>query len=64
MVDLPVQLLGAPSELHPPQLQDQQLQIVNLGLVGRECGVLFNDDGVFLDDERLQRFSIECIQIR
>ena len=64
MVDLPVELLGTPSELHPPQLQDQQLQIVDLGLVRRECGVLFNDEGVFLDDERLERFSVECIEIR
>ena len=64
LVDLLVQLLGTLPELHASQFQDQQLQVFDFCVTAGQCGVLFNDDGLFLDDQCLQRFSIECIQIR
>jgi hypothetical protein len=32
LLNLPLQLLRSPSELHPPQLRDQHFQPINLGL--------------------------------
>ncbi len=40
LLDLPVQLLRPAPELHPPQLGNQQLQALDLGLPARQLFVL------------------------
>src|SRR6266478_3534267 len=54
--DLPLDLLRAAPELHAPQLGDQQLQMLDLALVGDQLRVLQTD-------HRLQGCGIESVQI-
>jgi len=40
LLDLPCQLLRPAPELHPPQLGNQQLQALDLGLTARQLFIL------------------------
>src|SRR5260370_17168100 len=56
LFDLPLDLLRAAPELHAPQLGDQQLQMLDLALVGDQLRGLQTD-------HRLQGCGIQSVQI-
>jgi len=57
LLDLPIQLLGLAAELHPPQLGDQQLQVLDLVVPRQQLFML-------REDECFQFVGIECCEIR
>jgi hypothetical protein len=50
VLDLPIQFLRGPSELHAPQLGDQQFQLLDLAVAGHDQFMLRNDQGVVKED--------------
>src|ERR1017187_3787116 len=56
LLDLPVQFLRLAPKLHAPQLGDQQLQMLDLALVGEQLLML-------REDQRLQSSLIQQIQV-
>jgi hypothetical protein len=56
LFDLPLQLLRLPPELHPLQLRQQQLQMLNLALAREQLLVR-------AAQQLLQCFLIQCVQI-
>ncbi len=57
LLDLAADLLRAAAELHPPELGDQQLKMLDLSLVREQLGLLNKEHS-------LQRRGIESVQIR
>src|SRR5271157_1728483 len=57
LFDLPLQLLRLATELHAPQLGNQQLQMFDLTLMGEQLLMLRND-------QRLQSRWIQQLQVR
>jgi hypothetical protein len=57
-LDLPLQLLGLAPELHPPQLAQQQLQMLDLNLPPPQLLMRGNPFLVFGQQQRLQPCSI------
>ncbi len=71
LLDLLAQFFRASPELHSPQLRDQQLQILDFAFVGIQLGLFFDQEGLFLEQQRVlfqhqqpQRFCIKTCQIR
>src|ERR1700677_5148274 len=62
-LDLPLQFLRLPPELHPPQLAQQQLQMFDLGLARLQPRVRRDVFLVFRYQHRLQRFPIQRAQV-
>jgi hypothetical protein len=58
LFDLPLQLLRLAPKLHPPQLAEQQLQMLDLTLTRKQPLVGGNPFLVFRHQQCLQPFSI------
>jgi hypothetical protein len=71
LLDLTLQLFRLASELHAPQLGDQQLQVLDFAVAGGRLRVFGEElfglrEKLFVLDEnqRLRRFVIECVEVR
>jgi hypothetical protein len=58
LFDLPREFLALAPELHPPQLAQQQLQMLDLDLTPQQLLMRSNPFLVFGQQQRLQGFSI------
>ena len=63
LLDLTIQLLRLAPELHPPQLGDQQLQMLDLVVTRSQLLVFREELFVLGEDENFQFVGIECVEI-
>ena len=63
LLDLTIQLLRLAPELHPPQLGDQQLQMLDLVVARKQLFVFRQQLCALREDESFEFVGIECVEI-